>query len=79
MKKSNDQSMISIRLINPLQSASCLVYALPKSGEKQFLGSISRQGEYTFSYSGKIIGVELFDLIRQKEIHTHYFDHEELP
>lgn len=79
LKRSKDESIIGVHLTNALQSPSCLIYALPKSGEKKLLGTIHRPGEHVFTYSGKIIGVQLFDLIRQKEIHTHYFDHDELP
>jgi hypothetical protein len=74
-----EQSVLEIQLINPLQSASCLVYALPRSGEKIFLGAINRQGKYAFSCPYKITGILLFDLIRNKEILTHYFKDEELP
>lgn len=79
LKKLKDESIISIRLTNPLQSPSCLIYALPKSGEKKLLGAINRPGEHIFTYSGEIVAVQLYDLIRHKEIHTHYFDHDELP
>jgi hypothetical protein len=70
----NGVATLKIELINPLQSPSCLVYALSDSNEKFFLGSISHQGEYTFACpKEKIVGVQLFDLLKQKEILTHLF------
>lgn len=74
LKKSEDHSVINIRLLNSLQSPSCLVYALPRVGDKFLLGSIHQTGEYTFSSTQAIIGIQLFDLLRQKEIHMHYFE-----
>lgn len=77
--KSSGNTAIKIKLTNPLQSPSCLVYALPKSGEKLLLGVIRSQGTYEFVCPQKITAIELFDGIHQKEIFTHYIDHEELP
>src|SRR5690242_12024848 len=66
--KSNGQGSIKITLSNPLQSPSCLVFALPKSGGKLLLGTITHEGMYEFACPEKIAAIELFDAIHRKEI-----------
>jgi len=61
---------ISIYILNPLTTPSCLVYA-QEAGRKILLGKLGARGEYVFSYSVGAKSIQLFDGIHKKEIITY--------
>ena len=64
-------SSITIEVLNPIQSASCVVYAHSRDEKKYLLGSLSNTGHYSFQCSVPIVSVSLYDAIRAKEIIAH--------
>lgn len=66
-------SSISIDVFNPIQAASCVVYAHSAGEKKYLLGSLNGAGHYLFQCSSPIVSVSLYDAIREKEIITHRF------
>jgi hypothetical protein len=66
-------SSISIDVLNPLQSASCVAYAYSANEKKYLLGNLTKTGHYSFRCSAPIVRISLYDVIREKEIVTHPF------
>ncbi len=66
-------SSITIDVFNPVQAASCVVYAHSTDEKKYLLGNLTRTGHYLFRCSAPIVSVSLYDVIREKEIITHRF------
>ena len=58
---------ISIQVLNPLTTPSCLVYA-QEADRKILLGKLGARGKYVFSYSVGAKSIQLFDGIHNKEI-----------
>src|SRR5258708_2060708 len=64
-------SSISIDVYNPIQAASCVVYAHSAGEKKYLLGNLTKTGHYSFQCSAPIVSVSLYDAIREREIITH--------
>jgi hypothetical protein len=69
----DSHSSISVDVFNPIQAASCVVYAHSADEKKYLLGSLNNTGHYSFRCSAPIVSVSLYDAIRQREIITHRF------
>ena len=66
-------SSISIDVFNPIQAASCVVYAHSADEKKYLLGNLTKTGHYSFQCTAPIVSVSLYDAIREKEIISHSF------
>lgn len=60
---------LELLLKKPIKSASSLVYELTEKGEKgNRLGQVSTAGVYSFPCSNSILGIVIFDKLKDTEI-----------